>query len=197
MSRKNIPPSYGDPERQHSALNQPAHTYETSLFYRLYYCTYSRNRSSNLNKVKLSSSSTVKFPRASNCIGPIGEAEGREAHTLGPDDGGEPVVEVVALGPSGAVGGVEVQQLLLNPLPRRRHRRPAARTPRAHAPPASSAAPAGGPNAGGEGEAGVGERGRRGHGLSDDGDGGRERVGRLANLLLVRLKSNHVGPLRR
>lgn len=85
------------------------------------------------------------------------------AHTLGPDYGGEPVVEVVALRPRGAVGGVEVQQLLLYPFPGRRHRRPAARPPRPHAAPASTAASAGGPGTGGEGEAGGGERGRRGH----------------------------------
>jgi len=83
---------------------------------------------------------------------------------LGSDDSREPVVEVVALGPRGAVGGVEVQQLLLYPFPRRRHRRPAARPPRPHAAPASAAASAGGPSAGGEGEAGVGEGGGRGHG---------------------------------
>lgn len=70
------------------------------------------------------------------------------------------MVEVVTLGPRGAVGGVEVQQLLLYPFPRRRHRRPAARPPRPHAAPASTAASAGGPGAGGEGEAGVGEGGR-------------------------------------
>jgi hypothetical protein len=84
---------------------------------------------------------------------------------LGPDDGGEPVVEVVALGPGGAVGGVEVQQLLLYPLPRRRNRRPAARPPRPQAAPtSSSAAAAGGPAAGGEGEARGGEGRGRGHG---------------------------------
>lgn len=99
--------------------------------------------------------------------------------SLRSDDGGEPVVEVVALRAGGAVGGVEVHQLLLNPLPRRRHRRAAAGAPGAHAAPSStptsaagapsssSSAPAGaGAGAGGErGARGREGGGRRRHGL--------------------------------
>jgi hypothetical protein len=75
------------------------------------------------------------------------------------------VVEVVALGTGGAVGSVEVKQLLLYPLPRRRDRRPSARSPGPHAVPpaaasASASARASGAGAtGGEGEARGGERG--------------------------------------
>jgi hypothetical protein len=89
---------------------------------------------------------------------------GQTIHTLGSDDGGEPVVEVVALGTGGAVGSVQVKQLLLYPLPRRRDRRPSARSPRPHAAPATAAASAsarasGAGATGGEGEARGGERG--------------------------------------
>jgi hypothetical protein len=75
-----------------------------------------------LEQVKLSSSA-IKLPRpfaylrlrlASVCEKPDRVC----ASTFGTDDGGEPVVEVVTLRPGGAVGGVEVQQLLLYPLPR-------------------------------------------------------------------------------
>lgn len=101
----------------------------------------------------------LKFLRASPVFDGLAARKRKgQSYTLRSNDGGEPVVEVVALGTGRAVGSVEVQQLLLYPLPGRRDRRPSARSPRPHAAPAPAAATpasARGSNTGGTGGEGA------------------------------------------
>lgn len=85
MSRKNTPPSYGDPARRRLCVNSTRTYFAVQLTaptLKIAAAIFQKKKQL-VEQVKLPSSA-VKFPRAFNCPLRIGEAERRELLPWGP-----------------------------------------------------------------------------------------------------------------